>query len=83
MTTINRPGTALILKRQELSERILALLGGNKDGLTARQIGISIGDPAANQILALLQKSGEIKQKKGFDEENRIVTVYVINRPRA
>ncbi len=82
MTTISRIKPGPVLKRDELSGQILELLKVNKDGLTARQVAISTGDPTTGHVLTLLQKSGKIKKKKGFDEAHRIVTVYVINRSR-
>lgn len=80
MTFENRVSQFAASRRRRQMESIIRLLHENVAGLTAREIGHSIGVGSPRDILLLLQREGKVTKKKHLTKHGRISFVYVLSK---
>jgi len=76
-----RPRLSAVSKSFQQSIKILEILEQNRDGLTALQIAIQLGERIQSGLLSRLQRAGKIKHKKAILAKG-IGVIYVLNTKR-
>jgi hypothetical protein len=68
------------LRRQEEVNKVLQVIGDNKDGLTWSEVRFMTGGRLSRTILTRLQKEGKIEQRKKMLPSGTITVAYVLTK---